>query len=144
MSDELPAPEFSLELTICRCKKTHCANNQCSCRKHKLVCTEACLCTTCDNEALSFEDIGSEQEQLLLQILLDDFETNCFVTIIAARTTVICYVFDPKQQKLSKFCNVLLKKISFLAISLKISILGHILLHKLYINVAIANILLYL
>ena len=61
MTDELPAPEFSLELTICGCKKTHCANNQCSCRKHKLICTEACQCTTCENEVLSFEDIGLEE-----------------------------------------------------------------------------------
>ena len=58
MTDELPAPEFSLELTICKCKKTHCSNNQCSCRKHKFQCTEACQCTTCDNEVLSFEEIG--------------------------------------------------------------------------------------
>ena len=50
---------------------------------------------------------------------------------------------DPKLQKLSKFCIVLLEKIRFLAITLKINILGHMLLHKLYINVAIANILLY-
>ena len=51
---------------------------------------------------------------------------------------------DPKLQKLSKFCIVLLEKIRFLAITLKINILGHMLLHKLYINVAIAKILLYL
>ena len=60
MTDELPAPEFSLELTICGCKKSHCANNQCSCRKNKLLCTEACHCISCENESLSFEEIGLE------------------------------------------------------------------------------------
>ena len=35
------------------------------------------------------------------------------------------------------------QKNSYLAISPKISILGHVLLHNMYINVAIANILLY-
>ena len=57
LTDELPAPEFSLELTVCKCKKTNCANNQCSCRKHKLACTEACQCSNCENEELSFEDL---------------------------------------------------------------------------------------
>ena len=48
---------------------------------------------------------------------------------------------DPKLQKLSKlYCW---KKISFLAITSKINILGHMLLHKSNINVAIANILMY-
>ena len=63
MTDELPAPDFSLELTVCRCKKSNCANNQCSCRRHKLVCTEACHCSNCENEVLSFEDSGYDAEQ---------------------------------------------------------------------------------
>ena len=57
LTDEFPAPEFSLELTVCKCKKTNCASNQCFCQKHKLVCTEACHCTNCENEELSFEDL---------------------------------------------------------------------------------------
>ena len=58
MTDELPAPEFSLELTVCGCKKTHCINKQCSCFKLKLKCTDACHCLDCENEASSFDEIG--------------------------------------------------------------------------------------
>ena len=43
MTDELPAPEFSLELTVCKCKKSKCSNNQCSCHENKLSCTEAII-----------------------------------------------------------------------------------------------------
>ena len=50
---------------------------------------------------------------------------------------------DPKLQKLSKFCIVLLEKIIFLAVTLKVNILGHMLLNELYTNVTIAKILPY-
>ena len=43
----------------------------------------------------------------------------------------------------SKLCAAMCNKISFLAVTPNLSILGHMLLHKLYINVAIANILMY-
>ena len=45
MTDEFPAPEFSLELTISNMqmyKKTHCAKNQCLCREHKVITTKVC------------------------------------------------------------------------------------------------------
>lgn len=58
MTDELPAPEFSLELTVCGCKKTHCSNKRCSCFKFELKCTDACHCLDCQNELTSFEEIG--------------------------------------------------------------------------------------
>ena len=51
--------------------------------------------------------------------------------------------FEKNYSESSKSCAAVCNKISFLAISSKITILGHMLLHKLYINVAIANILLY-
>ena len=60
MTDELPAPAFSLELTICRTKKTHCANNQCLYHKNQLQCSEACHCVTYENEVLCFEELGFE------------------------------------------------------------------------------------
>ena len=46
-------------------------------------------------------------------------------------------------QEASWFCAQQCPKNSYLAISPKVSILGHVLLHNLYINVAIAKILLY-
>ena len=58
MTDELPAPESSLELTICKCNKTHCTTKQCSCLKNNLQCTEACHCKSCENEQLSFDEHG--------------------------------------------------------------------------------------
>ena len=61
MMDELPAPEFYLELTVCKCKKTNCANNQCSCHKNKLACTEACQCNPCKNETSGFEELDAEE-----------------------------------------------------------------------------------
>ena len=50
--------------------------------------------------------------------------------------------FEQNYSESSKSCAAVCNKISFLASS-KITILGHMLLHKLYINVATANILLY-
>ena len=61
MTDELPAPEFPLELTVCGC-----CNIRCSCFKFQLKCTDACHCLDCHNEPTSFEDIGLE--------ILHDFE----------------------------------------------------------------------
>ena len=48
-------------------------------------------------------------------------------------------------ENIDTLCNFLLAeaKIGFSPISLKISTFGHMLLHKSYINVAVANILLY-
>ncbi len=57
MTDILPAPDFSIELNSCKCKKTNCKNNQCSCKKLKLTCTEACLCLNCENQDSTFEHI---------------------------------------------------------------------------------------
>ena len=42
MTDGLPAPESSIELSSCGCKKTNCGTNKCSCRRNNLCCTEAC------------------------------------------------------------------------------------------------------
>ena len=44
----------------------------------------------------------------------------------------------------SKLCAAMCNKISFLAVTPNLSILGHMLLRKLYINVVITDILLYL
>ena len=55
-------------------------------------------------------------------------EVNLFISSIAKNNEII---------------SLRRKKSVFLAISRQMSILDHMLLHKLYINVAIANILLY-
>ena len=43
-----PAPDAVLHLVKCDCKKDHCANNRCKCRKAGLQCTDLCSCA--DNE----------------------------------------------------------------------------------------------
>jgi hypothetical protein len=44
-----PAPEEILRQVHCRCKKSTCKNQQCSCRKSNVVCTDFCDCVDCSN-----------------------------------------------------------------------------------------------
>ncbi|KAF1383684.1 hypothetical protein PFLUV_G00134400 [Perca fluviatilis] len=44
-----PAPQSVLELVHCQCKILKCVGGKCTCKKHKLACTELCHCTNCDN-----------------------------------------------------------------------------------------------
>ena len=60
MTDELPAPAFSLELVSCGCKSSHCRKNNCSCRKNNLKCTEVCNCIGCENEDDRFVEVDEE------------------------------------------------------------------------------------
>ena len=48
LTDELPAPEAAIEMSLCKCK-TGCSNMRCKCKKNSLVCTEMCQCTGCEN-----------------------------------------------------------------------------------------------
>ena len=48
MTDQLPAPQQIVELSICKCK-SGCDSARCSCNKNNLVCTELCLCEDCQN-----------------------------------------------------------------------------------------------
>ena len=50
LTDELPAPEASIEMCMCKCNKTRCSTNYCICFKNDLVCTEMCLCKQCEND----------------------------------------------------------------------------------------------
>ena len=63
MTDQLPAPEFSIELTSCHCKATHCSQNQCSCRRNHLRCTEVCTCIGCENEDYRFIDMADDEDE---------------------------------------------------------------------------------
>ena len=86
-SDELPAPEFSLELTVCGCKKTHCGNNRCSCFKFQLKCTDACHCLDCQNEQLpvlkrsvwKFSMILNFYILFRLNLMTSALLCNCFI-----------------------------------------------------------------
>ena len=49
MTEKLPAPEFSVDLTSCKCKKSKCGTKMCSCLRNGLKCTEVCLCDDCTN-----------------------------------------------------------------------------------------------
>ena len=53
--DQLPAPRALLELISCGCK-TGCTTRRCSCRANDMLCTDACLCSKCDNVRGDDED----------------------------------------------------------------------------------------
>ena len=57
MKDQLPAPEFSLELASCKCKKSKCSDKRCACFKLGFECSEVCGCTECENIDTGFESI---------------------------------------------------------------------------------------
>jgi hypothetical protein len=61
MTDQLPAPKFSIEMNSCNCKKTQCVGGRCSCSRNGLRCTELCKCVGCENEDLRFDTIGEEE-----------------------------------------------------------------------------------
>lgn len=54
------APKGLIELTVCNCQKTMCAQGKCSCRANKLSCTTICNCMAgveCKNpETLKFDE----------------------------------------------------------------------------------------
>lgn len=56
-----PAPDAIIELVRCRCK-TKCISQLCSCRKHKLPCTELCSCgSECENDADCIAEKDTEE-----------------------------------------------------------------------------------
>ena len=55
LTEEPPAPQATLELTYCGCKKTKCAAGSCGCHKIGLKCTELCNCIDCSNEGIDFD-----------------------------------------------------------------------------------------
>ena len=60
-TDNLPAPEISIEMVSCGCKKTQCANNKCSCYRTEQRCSEICTCQNCQNEDSFFESIDTDE-----------------------------------------------------------------------------------
>ena len=54
MTDKLPAPVSVIEMSVCTCN-TGFANQRCKFRKNKLVCTEMCQCSDCENEDNHFD-----------------------------------------------------------------------------------------
>ena len=50
MTDQLPAPKVTIEMSLCRCEKSDCNSRRCVCRKNGLVCTEMCGCIGCKND----------------------------------------------------------------------------------------------
>ena len=61
MTDQLPAPKYSIEMNSCSCKKTNCLGGNCSYAKHGLRCTDLCKCSGCENEELRFAEIDNEE-----------------------------------------------------------------------------------
>lgn len=66
MTTLLPAPDAIITLVKCNCDKSKCANNQCSCRKVNLNCTELCGCGAeedrCENHEAE-EEVSNEDEE---------------------------------------------------------------------------------
>ena len=62
MTDQLPAPEYSIEMNSCSCKKTKCVKGKCGCSSHGLKCTDLCKCIDCENVVVRFEHFRDEDE----------------------------------------------------------------------------------
>ena len=67
MTDELPAPQYSIEMVNCSCKSTKCANHYCTCRKNNLQCTDLCNCDGCENgedlaDGIQVDEEGSDED----------------------------------------------------------------------------------
>ena len=68
MTDELPAPEYCIEMAYCSCKATKCVKQYCTCRRNNLQCTDLCNCEDCENcedlaTDVQFEDEGTSDEE---------------------------------------------------------------------------------
>ena len=74
-----PAPDAILEFVTCGCKKTHCINNQCSCKIVGLPCTDLCNCVDCknDNREIDFDESDSEDDD---ENEMDDEKNENFVS----------------------------------------------------------------
>ena len=57
MTDQLPAPDYSLELNSCKCKKSKCVKGKCSCSANGLRCTDLCKCLDCENVEMRFQSL---------------------------------------------------------------------------------------
>lgn len=61
MTDNLPAPLATIELSVCGCK-SDCSTNRCRCAKHDLPCTDMCKCNECLNTGDKDEEIELESD----------------------------------------------------------------------------------
>ena len=50
MTDQLPALEATIEISLCRSQKPKCNSQRCVFRQNRIVCTEMCGCIDCKNE----------------------------------------------------------------------------------------------
>ena len=48
-SNKDPAPKQLFEMVVCSCK-SGCESKRCTCRKHNFACSNACSCTSCEND----------------------------------------------------------------------------------------------
>ena len=66
MTQEQAPPEL-LETYACKCKKNKCSNNQCSCVRSGVSCTELCSCISCSNDSETVVEV-----ELLNDVSEDD------------------------------------------------------------------------
>ena len=62
MTDQLPATEVVIEMSLCKCKKG-CNTMRCKCHKNGLGCTEMCLCENYENTDDERDHLWSDEEE---------------------------------------------------------------------------------
>ena len=60
-TDEKAAPDTVLELLSCGCK-TSCKTKRCTCVSNGLLCTDLCVCVSCDNKINGIQGDISDEE----------------------------------------------------------------------------------
>ena len=56
-----PAPESLIEMTICKCQKSQCRTQRCSCKASKLPCTDLCQCVEqCENNEDNYPGVAGD------------------------------------------------------------------------------------
>ena len=51
MTEELPAPEATIDMVSCKCTKTKCVSGRCRGHTNNLRCSELCQCENCENSS---------------------------------------------------------------------------------------------
>ena len=54
MTNQLPALESTIEMSLCGCQKSNWNSQPCVCKKNDLVCTEVCGCIVSKNELTQY------------------------------------------------------------------------------------------
>ena len=59
----LPPPDAVLELVNCKCKRTLCKTDACTCASSKLNCTDSCACQSCENREQHADPVEKDEDE---------------------------------------------------------------------------------